>query len=64
MWSDEAELTDYGESALNEQLDCEFCGRSIMGRNRDSLLSNECESCMDDFKRLYAADKLIVVADG
>lgn len=45
----------FGE--LNFQEECEFCGRSIIGRFGGSV-GMECDSCNDEFSLLNRAGKL------
>lgn len=58
----DADLTPFGEAALELNVDCEFCGRSMVARFGGLLGTNECPSCAHDFARLNAAGKLVLEA--
>lgn len=58
MITTDAELTNYGNLMLDENVDCEFCGRSMISRFGGLIGTHECDSCRDEFKLLLRADKL------
>ena len=51
MFAPEGELTPYGKMLLDQNPECEFCGRSIVARF-GGIPSDECESCRADYQRV------------
>lgn len=50
MFSEECELTPYGEMLFQSDPQCEFCGCSVIGRF-GGITNVECDSCKDTFHR-------------